>query len=144
MDDVMLQECFVNDPEFKDSPALGPDGDDFIWDHPDFQQYCEAEEAKILAGWKQDLDEYPFSLLLAADNSCDGGCCSIELVKKGKDFRLCGCSHKRPVFVSQDDHHGELCVCSRDLQEASDSESDDKEWEDHVASRTRSRLAAQN
>jgi len=129
MDPVWLQECFVDKPEFRNSLALGPDGDDFIWDHLDFQQYYEAQEAEILAGWKQNLDECPFAHLLRADNSCDVGCCSIKLVKKGEDFRVCDCKHKRPVFVSQDDHDGDLCVCSRDLQEVSDSESEDEECE---------------
>ena len=117
MDDVMLQEQFAD--ECPDSEAFGPDGDDLDYDHPEWTQFCQEQEQQALRGWANDLKADPFALLLGADNGCDSdrGCCKLKLVKKGKDYRLCTCEHKRPVFVTDDKSNDELvCVCSQDLE----------------------------
>ena len=81
-----------------DSAALGPDGDDLDWDHPEFQQYCEEQEQAVLKDWALRLEHLPFHLLLGADNGCSAGCCNIKIIP-GEDLRTCSCEHKRPIFV---------------------------------------------
>ena len=45
----------------------------------------------------------------------------IKLVKKGDDYRVCSCPHKRPVFVpeeadgSDSEDEPQPCACSQDL-----------------------------
>ena len=73
----------------------------------------------MMQGWAEDLAENPFALLLNADNACNHGCCKIQLVKRGDDYRICSCEHKRPVFAMDEEnketHHESLCVCCREL-----------------------------
>jgi hypothetical protein len=71
-----------------------------------------------MAGWKERLVDTPFATLLCADNSCDVGC-KIQLVKKGEDYRLRDCEHKRPVFVEQEEYDFTgMCVCSQELAQS--------------------------
>lgn len=107
-----------------DSPALGPDGDDLDWEHPEFQQFCDEQEEAILKDWARRLKHWPFLLLLGADNGCNADCCKIKIIP-GEDLRTCSCEHKRPIFVPKgyDDvvHHNDMvqveyggalaCIC---------------------------------
>ena len=92
-----MEENFAE--EHPESAAFGPDGDDLDCFHPEFVEWCQVQEARMLEGWALDLKMNPFALLLNADNGCDSTCCKIQLVKKGEDFRLCPCRHKRPIFA---------------------------------------------
>ena len=123
-DSVVMLENFAE--EHPESAAFGPYGDNLDWEHPEFVEWCQVKEAKMLEGWALDLKTTPFALLLNADNGCDSTCCKIKLVKKGEDFRVCPCRHKRPIFApvpnpKEDRRHTrseskeERCVCSQQL-----------------------------
>jgi len=121
-DSVMMQENFAE--ERPESAAFGPDGDDLDWEHPEFVEWCRVREAEMLEGWALNLKMTPFALLLDADNGCDSTCCKIQLVKKGEDFRICPCHHKRPIFApvpkedrrrTRSESKEERCVCSQQL-----------------------------
>tara|TARA_B110001452_G_scaffold239123_1_gene219985 strand:- start:88 stop:594 length:507 start_codon:yes stop_codon:yes gene_type:complete len=125
LDDVDMSDDFAE--TYPESDALGPDGDDLDWDHPEFRKFCDEREAEIKAGWALDLKENPFALLLGADNGCDLDCCGIKLVKRGEDFRVCSCEHKRPVFAPEpkenrrrtrserEEPDEQCCVCGKEL-----------------------------
>lgn len=120
VDDVSMMECFGE--EHPDSDAWGPHGDDLDYDHPDFVTFCEKRQETILKSWAEDIRSAPFAHLLHADNGCKSDCCGIKMTKKGEDYHVCSCEHKRPVFMpvgeeedvdSEDSSASGLCVCER-------------------------------
>lgn len=128
LDDTLLSERFFG--MFPESDIIDPD-QDFDYEHPQFQEFVSQQASEFVTAWKDDLARFPFNLLLEADNGCKNECCKVELVKKGEDYRLCGCENSRPVFVGQEAamDFPDRCVCSQEIQafycRSEDDEDDD-------------------